>query len=342
MKKVQAPKDYLNDLIAEIDKAQKIVLLQTMLFEYGKIIGRLEKHLIKAAKRGVEVRVNYDWVAKKYIHGDLPMLPLVSRERRNSLNRIQKRNDKMYARLEDAGVILVRTNDSSFPVSQFPYLGRSHIKFSVVDDCAWVGGVNLYDGAFENVDVMVKSHKPNLIAALYKLFYQVNDSKNPDDYKVKIDDKETLYVDTGRIRKSIIYDCAKKKIRKAKNSIIFISQFVPDTKLLKEIAGAADRNVVTTIMTSPSDDPLFTNYPEKLSYIVLKNTIEEKDNIKLIHLSKRVHAKVIMVDNEVVLFGSHNFTYSGVLFGTAESMIETHEESIIKEFKSLFLNGELN
>ncbi len=82
MQSVLSPLVYLDDLISEIDKAKKSVLLQTMIFEYGKLIGKLEDHLIKAAKRGVDVRLNYDWVAEKYIHGDLPLVPVIDGERR--------------------------------------------------------------------------------------------------------------------------------------------------------------------------------------------------------------------------------------------------------------------
>ena len=336
MQTLQNPFDYLNNLIVEIDKADNRILIQTMNFEYGKIVGRLETHLIKAAKRGIDVRINYDWVAKKYIHGDLSMFPTINRSKRSYGNKIQDKNEEMYARLKKAGIVLVRTNDPVFPISQFPYLGRSHIKMAVIDEkICWVGGINLYDGAFENTDIMVKSGKYKLISALSKQFFQVNENKGTADYKVEIDKYDTLYVDTGRKGKSIIHDHAIKRIRNARKNIIFMSQFVPDTKLLKEITDAGDRNVKTIILTSPSDDTIFTHYPEKLSYVVLKITIDEKGNIELNHLSKKVHAKIIIIDDEMVLFGSHNYTYSGVLFGTAEIMIESKEEMLIRQFRKL-------
>jgi phosphatidylserine/phosphatidylglycerophosphate/cardiolipin synthase-like enzyme len=335
MEFVENPKDYLEDLLAEIDKAGKTILIQTMNFEYGKIVGTLEKYLIKASGRGVDVRINYDWVAEKYIHGDLPLFPTINGKRRKYVNRVQKKNREMYERLENGGIKLTITNNPSFPVSQMPYLGRSHIKMAIVDEkCAWVGGVNLYDGAFENIDIMVKTRKPSLISALTKLFYQVNENKKEKDIKVKIDEKESLFIDVGDKGKSIIYDTAKLRIKEAKNSLIFISQYVPDTKLLKEITEAAQKGVMVTILTSPNDDPNFTKYPEKLTYIVLKSTIEEIPNIKLIHLDRKVHAKVLIIDDEVVMYGSHNYTYSGVLFGTAEIMIETREEEILQEFRA--------
>jgi cardiolipin synthase A/B len=332
MRSVLPALDYLDDLISEIDKAKKSVLLQTMMFEEGVLINRLEKHLIKAAHRGVDVRVNYDWVAEKYVHGNLPLVPVIDAKKRRYIDRIQEKNRQMYKRLEENGVILSITNDVSFPISTMPYLGRSHIKLAAVDqEIGWVGGVNLYDGAFGHIDFMVKSRKKTLVDALYKEFSQINDNKSPNDYKVKIDELENLYVDVGGKGKSIIYDTAKKRIRNAKSSIIFMSQFVPDTRLLKEVSKAQERGVRINILTSSLDDPAFNKYPEKLSYLVLKNSIDGKEFIKIYHLNRKVHAKLIIVDGEVALYGSHNYTYTGVLFGTAEMMMETREKEIIKQ-----------
>ena len=335
MKCVQTPIEYFEDLISHIEKSKKSVFLQTMIFEYGELfIGKLEKELIKASLRGIDIRVNYDWVARKYIHGELPLIPIFDKKRRKYSQSLQIRNKKMYERLESAGVKLTQTNNPTFPVSQMPYLGRNHIKMAVVDDyIAWIGGVNLYDGAFEYLDIMVKSHKPNLILALSSQFFQVNSNKSKNDYKEIIDETETLYVDTGIKGKSIIYDQAKERIRNASKSIIFMSQFVPDTKLLNEIEVACDRGVEVSILTSPADNPNFTNYPEKLTYIILKKSIAERPSINLTHLSKKVHAKILIIDDEIVLFGSHNYTYTGVLFGTAEIMVETSDEKILMEFR---------
>lgn len=331
MVSVQTSKEYLKDLLSEIDNAKKYIFLQTMLFEDGENIKQIEEHLIKAAKRGVEVQINYDWVSERYIHGDLLKLPVIDRQRRDILNSIHEDNEKMHKRLEEVGVRLNVTNNPSIITSAFPYLGRSHIKTTIIDDkYCWVGGVNLYDDAFDNYDLMVKSDKKDLILALLTLFHQINENKSPDDYKVKIDSSETLFVDVGNKGKSIIYERVKEKISSAKNEIIFMSQYVPDSKILRDLEALSDKGVRIKIITSPEDDSAFTKYPEKLTYIILKKAIEDKKNIELIHLSKKVHAKLLLIDDEIGLYGSHNYIYSGVLFGTAEIMIETSDEKSLK------------
>ncbi len=332
METVQNPHEYFLDLLKEIKTAKKRIYLQSMLFESGGRIDELGSELIKASERGVDVRVNYDWVADKYVGGALPKLPVIEKGKRELLNKIKRKNKKMHKNLEYAGVKLSKTNDPSFLISAFPYLGRSHIKFTVIDDkICWVGGVNLTSESFENVDIMVKSSKEKMISALTKLFYEINENKNEEDYSIKIDDKETLYVDVGNKNKSIIYEKAKEVINSAKKNIVFMSQFVPDSKLLREIEKISEKGIGVKIITSNEDDPLFTKYPEKLTYVMLKKTIEDRNNIELIHLSRKVHAKLILADNEVALYGSHNYIYSGVLFGTAEIMIENSEERLIHQ-----------
>lgn len=339
MKSVQSSDEYFIDLLKEIRNAKKRVYLQSMLFESGGKIEKIEDELIKASKKGLDVRINYDWVADKYVDGNLSKFPAIEKEKRELLNKLHTKNQEMHKRLESSGVKLSKTNDPSFLTSAFPYLGRSHIKTTIIDDsCCWVGGVNLTSGSFDNIDVMVKSNKKNLISALIKLFYEINEYKNAEDYSVKIDDKETLFIDVGNINKSIIYEKAKEVINSAKKSIVFMSQFVPDSKLLGEIEKISEHGVETKIITSNNNDPIFTKYPEKLTYVMLKKSIEDRHKIELIHLSRKVHAKIILVDNRVVLYGSHNYIYSGVLFGTAEIMIENSEEKIINEFKEYLEN----
>lgn len=332
MQFVESGEIYLESLLNEIEKANKSIYLQAMLFEHGKTIQLLEDQLIKAKNRGVEVVINYDWVSEKYYKGELYKFPPLDKAKRENLNKQNDKNDQMYERLEFAGIKLNKINNANFIGSAFPYLGRNHIKISIIDEnVCWLGGINLFDMAFEAIDFMVKSTNEKLVTALTSQFFKINENSIQEDYSKKIDDLETLYVDAGSKGKSIILDTAIESIRKAMKSVIFMSQFVPDTKLLKEMEEASSRGVEIVIYTSPADNPNFTNYPEKLTYVMLKNSMSERENMKLIHLMKKVHAKLLIIDNKVALYGSHNYTYSGVLFGTAEIMMETKDSKILKE-----------
>lgn len=335
---VKTPLEYLDEAINEINKATKSVLVQTMNFEEGELIMALEESLKKASERGVDVRLNYDWVASKYIHGDIRLLPPLTKKKRKYETNIQKKNREMYERLTASGVKLTVTNEAKFPMKHLPFSGRSHIKMLVVDEkICYVGGVNLYDGAFKNIDFMVKSEKEKFVSTVASQFYKVNENKHKKDYSVEVDSKETLFIDVGKKRKSIIYDQALKRIKEAKTSISYMSAFVPDGKILDEILIATHRDVDIKVYLSSKDSPVFHNYPDKLSYVYFKNIIKRKPEIKVKHLHKFIHAKLIIVDDELALYGSHNYTYSGVLFGTAEIMVETREEEIIKELKE-FIN----
>ena len=108
-----------------------------------------------------------------------------------------------------------------------------------------------------------------------------------------------------------------------------MSQFVPDNKLLQQLIEASKRNVSVTVIASSENDSIFTNYPSKLAYLYFKFVIKKYPNIKLINLKKHVHVKLLLTDNKSALLGSHNLTFSGVLFGTEEIMLKTLDAELL-------------
>jgi phosphatidylserine/phosphatidylglycerophosphate/cardiolipin synthase-like enzyme len=332
MQLVQNPENFLNDFIAEIRKANKSILIQSMCIEPGRVMDPLEKELLNAVKRGVEVRINYDWVTHKFVNGDLALLPVLNSKKRIYSRSIHKQIREMLKRLADGGVKIVETNPPSFILSFLPFLNRNHIKMYVIDGrIAWIGGLNLFDVAFENIDLMVKIYNEKIIAALLNQFEKVNKNRNRDNYNVDFGDNYSLYADIGKHGKSIIYDKAITMIKEAQKNILFMSQFVPDGPLLGELIKASKRNVAITVITSSDKDALFEHYPSKLTYLYFKSIIKKYPNIKLINLKKHMHIKLLMVDNKLAITGSHNMTFSGVLFGTEEIMLGISDRELIKQ-----------
>jgi len=336
MQLVQNPEQFLNDFIAEIKKANKSILIQTMSIEPGRVMDLLEKELAEAGKRGVEVRINYDWVTEKFVHGDLPLAPVLDSKKRNYNKNLHNQIKQMLERLSNNGVVISKANQPNSLFSFLPFLNRNHIKMYVIDKrIAWIGGLNLFDIAFENIDLMIKTYNPKIVSALSEQFEKLNNNRERENYKVDCKNEGYLYVDVGKHGKSIIYDKAISMIKEAEKSILFVSQFVPDNKLLSELIEAAKRNVAITIITSSKKDALFNKYPSRLAYLYFMFMIKKYSNIKLINLKGHVHIKLLLVDKVLALFGSHNLTFSGVLFGTEEIMLETSDVKLVEQLSKI-------
>jgi phosphatidylserine/phosphatidylglycerophosphate/cardiolipin synthase-like enzyme len=329
---VFTPYDFLEDFLDEAKKAKHSIYLQSMNFEAGGVLGKIEKVLIEALNRGVRVNINHDWVAKVFVQGDLPLLPSPSSKRRHVGEKLHRESQELEANLKAHGATIITTNTPNPFTKLLPMVGRNHIKMYIVDEkIAWMGGVNLFDDAFNNIDIMIRFEDEKIVNRLTKQFFMVNSLQSPVDYSLRLTDTERLFVDSGKKGSSIIYQEALEQVDRAKESIVFMSQFVPDGQLLRHLLQATKRGVKVDVMISYPQSVLFRTYPTKLTYLYFKHAIRKNPYITVTHKSKNVHAKIIIVDGIKALVGSHNYTYSGVLFGTEEIMIETTNEALVED-----------
>jgi phosphatidylserine/phosphatidylglycerophosphate/cardiolipin synthase-like enzyme len=337
MSTVQNPSEFLEDLINQIRGASKSIHIQSMNFETGVVVDKLVAELLLASKREISIHLTFDWVSEKYIHGDLPLLPQLDQKKIKEAQEIRTKTNVLLERLKQAGVHITITNKpSSFGRLLLP-VGRNHKKMYIIDEkIAWIGGLNLFDEAFKNVDFMVKFTEKGVVLALGKEFQKVNSLKEKDDYQVVCTEETKLLVDTGTKNKSIIYDAALKASASCEDSLIFVSQFVPEGKLLKNLIKAAVNNKKVIVITSFDNDKLFSDYPYRFTYLYFLTKIRKHKNIQLVHLSQRVHAKLLIVDHKLALFGSHNLVATGVIFGTEEIAIVTYDTSLVKQLTDFY------
>lgn len=334
MQILQTPDEFLKDFVSEINNAKHSIQIQSMNFEVGRVMSVLTKALLDAAKRGVKIEINFDWVSERYIHDTLPMLPVINFKKRKYNNNLHKQNNELINLLINAGIKMNQTNNPLFSSTLIPFAGRNHIKMYIVDEkIGWIGGLNLFDIAFENIDFMVKISDQKIVSVLIDQFKKINKNKGEIDYSIDLGNDYSITVDVGKKFKSLIYKKALSEIKKSEKSVIFMSQLMPDGKILSALINAAKRGVRVEIITSPKDNKLFTRFPEKLLYINFLRSIKKYANIQLYHLLTTVHVKLILIDDKKALFGSHNFTYLGVILGTEEIMMQTIDPSLITQIK---------
>ena len=149
---------FFEDLIKELNKAEKFIFMEYFIVERGKMFDRILEVLLRKAKEGVEVRLMYDDV------GSLPHI-------KHSFNR----------KISKMGVNCIRFGKLK-PIVSAVYNNRDHRKITVIDGkTGYVGGINLADeyinethplGYWKDTAVRLKG---SAVASLSLMFLQMFD-----------------------------------------------------------------------------------------------------------------------------------------------------------------------
>lgn len=330
---IQTPKEFFQDLIFSINKAKKTIFLQSMNFESGIYVDQLASNLIASAKKGIKIRLEIDWVYQHFNHGDVPIFFRTNRHDRKVNHQIVTRTNLVIRELMSAGIDVVINNQPMFPLNYFKIFGRDHKKIYCVDsEHLWLGGVNLFDEAFENKDLMLKLSDKRLIKHFVNLLHDSKKNEKVFDFN-----NERFIFDRGNIFLSPIYNRAMELIESAESSILFVSQFVPDDFTFKKLTKKSKQGVQVTVFTSNKHDRKFTSFFGKHFY---KKAIKciNKSNIQLIHDSLRVHTKLLVIDSKKFIIGSHNLVFHGNFLATEEVAIEIKNETLAKKVAALSLS----
>lgn len=319
------PADYLDQLVKDIKKAKKQIAIVSLNIACDDATQTLFDELYNASKRGVDVRLVSDThvfleLADK-VFGPIPLAhPSGDRTR------------KAFAKLKSVGANIVLVGRSDI---RMPYRGRTHAKWSIVDDVIYAfGGINLYQYGLENADYMLRITDHGLATDL--IDEQNKIAENRQNYRgfLKAYGFGEVHVDSGQKFESKIYARACE-LSSSCESFVYVSQYYPRGKLYKLLKkkkgqfyinrGDSAPTTASKIMVKSGD--ILTN---------LKNSYRGE---------KYLHAKYLLFTmpdgDKIALTGSHNFSYLGVAFGTVEVALETKQQEVISQLES-FTNGLVN
>jgi cardiolipin synthase A/B len=338
MPQFQQPHDFLDDLIEKAQTAKRFIGLQAMVFEFGHAMDLVSPVLVEAAARGVDVQIHMDWVSSRYVDGTLDIFPNFDRKRAIYKLSAQKENRRVFDGLRAKGIKVTEMNIPLLIARFFPVYRRNHSKLYVVDDFVWMGGVNFFDDAFNYKDFMVRFDRSDIVQVLSDQFFRTDTKRREINTDIELPPDYTFVVDSGKNGKSLIYEKAIGILAEAKEKIVFVSQLVPEGKLLRTLLEKARAGVQVTILTSRERDSAFVKFPHNLSYQSFRKKIIGVKNLQFVHYPDKIHAKLIVVDDEVGVFGSHNFVDAGVLLGTEEIAMVTRDTELVRELNR-FIEG---
>jgi len=330
---VLTPFEFLADFRTEAQGAKQRVWAQAMSMETGTSQNMFFDAIREANERGLDVKLRIDWfshlTSRDGIHSVIAVKSLLGLTQRPGPNRLE--NERMFKTLQENGIDIQFTNYPKLWEIILPYFGRNHMKMYIVDDVVYLGGMNIEDSCFEQVDFMVKLADPEVVEEASKQFEYENPTGK--DKKVDFSVGDSLLIDSGKPGRSIILDTAIGLVKGARSSVRNISFFTPDGPLIRALNTAHQRGIDVEVLKPD------VKWKSIYGIINLKNTTE----MKLGHLevpfarsSGGIHAKLLVVDNEVAIFGSHNLMESGVKAGTQEIAYMTINPELVRNLMGFY------
>jgi cardiolipin synthase len=310
-------KTYVKDLTKHVARAQKRVNLTSLILTDNAYTHDLIEAMIDAAKREVVVTVSIDTFAFNQLGGYVPFI-----------NRLSTRSRAMTAmvnHLKAAGVSFAWLGRN---LKHNPFGGVTHLKWAVVDDITFCfGGVNLYEGGIESADYMLKFTQASLadtIAQQHEAIINSQRTHIPYPGFTGEDTNGTIYIDSGKKYESVIYDRLSELAKQATH-VLVVTQYCPSGALVTHLKDKSDVYY---------NQPAKTPYPDRLliQYGAWRTGLRSQYT-----RAQYLHAKFMIFTmpsgEKIAMTGSHNFSYSGVMFGTREVALETSDSGIIKQLE---------
>jgi cardiolipin synthase len=283
-----------DSIIDGIGKAEKYVLVQFYIVHDDGLGRRLKNAMIERAKAGLEVVLLYDEVGS-----DIP------RAYRNELR--------------DAGAKVSAFNTTQGRQNKFQLNFRNHRKIVVVDGkTAWIGGHNVGDEylGLDPVltpwrDTHVRVDGPAAIQAqavvasdwywaqreILELSWEPQEAAGSDVIATTVPTGPADPLETAGMFFVHALNTAKDRIW------ITAPYFVPDDAIIKAMMLATLRGVEVKILVPGQADSM----PVQMASYYYMELLEESKVKFYSHAPGFMHQKVMLIDDEVSVIGTHNF-----------------------------------
>jgi len=308
------PLQYYNQMVYDIENARKYIYVETYRVGKDEVGERFRDALTKKSKAGIEVRILIDyWGAGPVDHEFFKELIEYSGEVR-FFEKIKYTTDKFTQGHK-----------------------RNHRKLLLVDDdISWIGSSNLTGYNINWRESMLRIRSLEMAFAFTKLFMQdfriynkyiFNKAYNTK--MIKVGDFEIIR-DAPSIAIKRINQKFIRMIKSARESVIIETPyFLPGFLLRKALIDAKKRGVkITVILPNHSDVNLVDILRNKYLGPLHRNGINFQ-----FYRPNNLHAKLMLVDNEVFAIGTSNFDYRSFRY-MYEIMLAGDNKDIVRQVKS--------
>lgn len=341
---------YTEEYFAEITrkvaeaKAGAQVALISMAFNPSEFaVENLVTELIAAAARNVQVLLVIDAHSFMISSTAWPTGPVFWNKPISQTSSPEYLNKLEYLeRLREAGGRYAIIN---MPPGQLtnPYAQRSHIKTTIIDHTAYLGGCNL--GGTQQIDMMLRLENADIADYLYDLVQRIAIAESTQaalagtDLIYAVDQQTDILIDSGKAGQSLIFEQAIQLVKDAQEHIVMTCQFFPDDRILRHLHKALGRGVQVDLYYNGSEAQ---EGPTKLGHkmILWRAKLQQPEAFfkhQLPPAGRRLHLKLLATEQAAIL-GSHNYVNAGVQFGTAELALirrdPTFSEALVQKIRA--------
>lgn len=338
--KAYSKADYFKQLIQDIDHCTKgdRVVVGTMSFDHNDpLVAELFKSLGEAAQRDITTILVVDAYCFLIGTHNLPGPLLFSQNAKHfSLPQFTAKTHVLN-KLRSYGVRVGVTNVPSHRFSN-PFAGRSHAKYAVINDTAYIGGCNLDSSV--DYDLMLSYPSQRLADWLEHYAQDLirnngSGSLYRQDCSFNIDRQTKLLLDSGVPGQSEILQYAYHVIDHARQDLIMTCMLFPDGSVMQHLIKAHERGVRIRLLCN---HPNKLGFPDNLYHRFQMRRHQGSIpasfyDHQLPQTGEFLHLKVLSSEKAAIV-GSHNFVDIGVKLGTIEMALYTEDNpsvSVIRQ-----------
>lgn len=343
-KAVLTPYEFLRDFSKEASRSETVVSSKTMLLDIG-VFSQALCTMYQGIPQGVRKEMFVDYYSLEQSEQKFLSLNALFPHLRLEISRLRQAKGKMFNKLRDIGINLVFINPRTrFFEKYFPVTGADHRKGGQVDyRVFYFGGLNFDDTTADCAEFMVK-FTGDVATKLANVYDKINLGLIEKDQKILLSTDMWLLVDAGIKNRSLILDTAVDLINSSEHCVANTAAYMPDGNIAEALSKAHARKVHVEVLTHiprfQKPVPFTWNL---LNWLIIKsNSFEiflKRLNIPILEDPFRVvHAKLLIVDRKLALFGSHNLLDKSVKAGTAEWAILTSDRMLVDNLVRQYLD----
>ena len=299
-------REFSEDLKRGLAAAERRVLIQVMTFDGDASGLAVADLMVEAAGRGVDVRLLVDCYALRYVSDRLASDPSVRDEAAETA--------AMFERLRAAGVAVTFTQPWG-PVLFFG-LSRNHKKLYVMDDHAYLGGINISDHNFAWRDFMVGIEAPAIVETLAEDF-------------ARTERGERRSLSGSVITNAEIEPVFNDIVSGAARSLVLASPYSLDIGLAALLEGSQART--KSVITARQNNFRWLRAAEPYLWGRLARA-----GVELRTYPDFFHARFLLADDDKLLVGSSNFSRHSFRCNQEVCLLITDTE-FIANFKARML-----
>ncbi len=298
--------DFWEDLLKELEKAEKYIFMEYFIVERGKMFDGILDILRKKVAQGVEVRLMYDDV------GSISKVPGNFHKQMNAL-----------------GIKCIKFNPFN-PIMSAVHNNRDHRKITVIDGAVgYVGGINLADeyinekqlyGYWKDTAVRLRGEGVQSLTVMFLQAYDVM-TEQLDNFNDYLPENYEIYEENGMVipfgdgprphYNELIGENVYLNIINQAQKYLYITTpyLIIDDTLTNALRAAALRGVDVKIITPHIPDKKLIFNVTRYSYAKLM-----KAGVKIYEFRPGfMHAKSFVADDEIGVVGTINLDYRSLM-----------------------------